>query len=221
MDLTFLVPMQNCSLQNRTLLPSPVTSTTACCFHFCSIPSFFLELFLHSSPVAYWAPTDLGSSSLGVVSSCLFVLFMGFSRQECWSGCHFLLQWTMFPQNSPANFPFYQHLLLECWLSSGQLDLRSVTVGQFQLCVDSRVLPHSISHCWRASDVAILVRGLADQTACTSIQSTSFCNPSEDRERHLSLAIKNAYWNSHFFPGKHCGLLTLTFLFFYFSFIIQ
>ena len=32
-------------------------------FSFGSIPSFFLELFLHCSPVAYWAPTDLGSSS--------------------------------------------------------------------------------------------------------------------------------------------------------------
>ena len=28
MDLTFHVPMQYCSLQNRTLLPSPVTSTS-------------------------------------------------------------------------------------------------------------------------------------------------------------------------------------------------
>ena len=35
--------MQYCSLQHRTLLLSPVTSTTGCCF--CSIPSFFLELF--------------------------------------------------------------------------------------------------------------------------------------------------------------------------------
>ena len=34
------------------------------------------------SPVAYWAPTDLGSSSLSVLSFCLFILFMGFSRQE-------------------------------------------------------------------------------------------------------------------------------------------
>ena len=36
--------MQYCSLQHRTLLPSPVTSTTVCCFCFGSIPSFFLEL---------------------------------------------------------------------------------------------------------------------------------------------------------------------------------
>ena len=32
MDLTFQVPMQDCSLQHRTLLPSPVTSTTGYCF---------------------------------------------------------------------------------------------------------------------------------------------------------------------------------------------
>ena len=62
MGPTFQVPVQYCSLQHRTLLPSPVTSTTGCCFCFGSISSFFLELFLHWSPVAYWAPTDLGSS---------------------------------------------------------------------------------------------------------------------------------------------------------------
>ena len=50
-----------------------------------SISSFFLELFLHWSPVAYWAPTDLGSWSFSVLSSCLCILFMGFSRQEYWS----------------------------------------------------------------------------------------------------------------------------------------
>ena len=68
MDLTFQIPMQYCSLQHWTLLVSPVTSTTRCCFCFGSIPSFFLELFLHWSPVAYWAPTDLGSSSFSVLS---------------------------------------------------------------------------------------------------------------------------------------------------------
>ena len=71
MDLTFQVPMQYCSLQHRTLLLSPVTSTTGYCFCFGSIPSFFLELFLHWSSVAYWAPTDLGSSSFSILSFCL------------------------------------------------------------------------------------------------------------------------------------------------------
>ena len=67
-DLTFQVPMQYCSLDHRTLLLSPVTSRTGHCFSFGSISSFYLELFLHSSPVAYWAPTDLGSSSFIVIS---------------------------------------------------------------------------------------------------------------------------------------------------------
>ena len=82
MDLTFQAPMQYCSIQHQTLLPSSVSSTTRCCFCFGSISSFFLALFLHSSPVVYWAPTDLGSSSFSVLSFCLFILFMGFSRHE-------------------------------------------------------------------------------------------------------------------------------------------
>ena len=93
MDLTFQVPMQCCSLQHWTLLPSPVPSTTGCCFCFCSVSSFFLELLLYSPPGAYWAPTDLGSSSFSVLSFCFFMLFMGFSRQEYWSGLPFPSPW--------------------------------------------------------------------------------------------------------------------------------
>ena len=89
MDLTFQVPMQYCSLQHLTLLLSPVASTTAYCFCFGSIPSFFLELFLHWCSVAYWAVTNLGSSSFSILSFCLFILFMGFSSQEYWSGLPF------------------------------------------------------------------------------------------------------------------------------------
>ena len=89
MDLTFQVPMQYCSLQHQTLFLSPVTSTTGCCFYFGSISSFFLELFLHWAPVAYWALADLGSSSFTVLPFCLFILFMGFSRQEYCSGLPF------------------------------------------------------------------------------------------------------------------------------------
>ena len=77
------------SFQHRTLLPLPVISTTGWCFCFGSVSSFFLELFLHWSPVAYWAPTNLGSSSFSVLSFCLSILFMGFSRQEYWSGLPF------------------------------------------------------------------------------------------------------------------------------------
>ena len=56
------------------------------CFCFVSILSFFLELFLHWSPVAYWARTDLGSSSFSILSFCLFILSLGFSRLEYQSG---------------------------------------------------------------------------------------------------------------------------------------
>ena len=51
--------------------------------------SFFLELFLHSSPATYWAPTNLGSSSFSVMYFSLFILFMGFSRQVYWSDLPF------------------------------------------------------------------------------------------------------------------------------------
>ena len=115
MDLTFQVPMQYCSLQHWTLFPSPVTSATGPCFHFGSIYSFFLELFLHSSPTAYWAPADLGSSSFTVLSFCLLILFTGFSRKEYWSGLPSLLQRTMFCQTSPT-WPFCPGWPYIAWL---------------------------------------------------------------------------------------------------------
>ena len=58
-------------------------------FHFGSISSFFLELYFYSSPVAYWAPTNLESSSFSVLSFCPFILFMWISKQEYWSGLPF------------------------------------------------------------------------------------------------------------------------------------
>ena len=126
MDLTFQVPMQYCSLQHQTLLPSPVTSTTGYCFCFVSIPSFFLELFLHWSSVAYWAPTDLGSPSFSVLSFRLFVLFMGFSRQEYWS---------RLPFPSPVD-----HILS---------DLSTLTLLSW-------VAQHSMAHSFIESDKAVV-----------------------------------------------------------------
>ena len=86
--------MQYCPLQHWTLLPSPVTSTTGYCFCFCSISSFFLELFLLWSPVAYWAPTNLGSSSFNVLSFCLSYCSWGSPGKNTEVVCHSLLQWT-------------------------------------------------------------------------------------------------------------------------------
>ena len=88
MDLTFQVPKQYCSLQHRNLLPSPVTSTTGYCFALApSLHSFWS--YFSTLPVAYWAPTNLRSSSFSVISFCLFMLFRGFSRQGYRSGLPF------------------------------------------------------------------------------------------------------------------------------------
>ena len=73
-DLIWSDLMQYCSLQQWTLLLSPVTSTTGHCCHFGSVSPFFLELFLHSSPAAYWARTNLGFY-LKDRKSSIFLLF--------------------------------------------------------------------------------------------------------------------------------------------------
>ena len=101
MDLTFQVPLQYCSSQHWTLLPSPVTSTAGCCFCFSSIPSFFLELFLHWSPVACWAPTSLGSSSYRVLFFAFSYCLWGSQGKNTEVVCHSLPQWTRFCQNAP------------------------------------------------------------------------------------------------------------------------
>ena len=101
MDMTLQVPMQHCCFQHRILLLSPVTSTAGYCFCFGCIPSFFLELFLHSSPVAYWAPTDLGNSSFSILSFAFSYCSWGSQGKNTEVVCHSLLQWTTFCQTSP------------------------------------------------------------------------------------------------------------------------
>ena len=121
MDLTFQVPMQYSSLQHQTLLPSPVTSTTGCCFCFGPIPLFFLELFLHWSPVAYWAPTTcrvhLSVSYLFAFSYCSW----GSQGKNTEVVCHSLLQWTTFCQPSPP-WPVRLGWSHTAWLSFIELD---------------------------------------------------------------------------------------------------
>ena len=134
MDLTFQVPTQYCSLQHRTFLLSPVPSTTGCCFCFGSIPSFFLELFLDGSPVAYSAPTDLGSLSFSVLSFCLFILFMGFSRKEYWSGLPFPSPVDHICQTSPP-WPVHLGLPYTAWLSFIELEKTVVHVIRLASCL--------------------------------------------------------------------------------------
>ena len=102
--LTFQVPIQYCSLQHQTLLLPPDTSIAKCHFHFDPTASFFLELLVivsHSSPVAYWTSSNLGSSTSGVISFSVFILFMGFSWQEYWSGLLFSPVYHILSKLSP------------------------------------------------------------------------------------------------------------------------
>ena len=67
-----MVDLLSLSVGSEIRAWSITTFTTGYCFCFGSIPSFFLELFLHQSPVAYWAPSDLGSSPFSTLSFCPF-----------------------------------------------------------------------------------------------------------------------------------------------------
>ena len=162
MDLRFQVRMQYCSLQDWTLLPSPVTSTAGYCFCFGSIPSFFLELFLHWSPVGYWAPTDLGNSSFSVPSFCLFIMFMGFSRQEYCSG---------FPFPSPVDHILSDFTMTHpswvapwAWLSFIELDkavVHVIRLVSFLYCDFQSVCPlvEKIRGLWKLPDERHWLRG--------------------------------------------------------------
>ena len=121
MDLTFQVPMQYCSLQHWTLLLSPVTSTALYCFCFGSIPSFFLELFLHWFPVHIGhLPTwefPLSGSYHFAFSYCSW----GSQGKNTEVVCHSLLQWTTFCKTSPP-WPTYLGWPHMAWLSFIELD---------------------------------------------------------------------------------------------------
>ena len=134
MDLTFQVLMQYCSLQHQTLLLSPVPSTTLCCFCFGSIPSFFLELFLHWSPVAYWPPTDLGVhlsvSYLFAFSYCSW----GSQGKNTEVVCHSLFPWITFCQtfHHESIRLGWPHM---AWLSFIKLDRAVVHVTRLACCL--------------------------------------------------------------------------------------
>ena len=134
MDLTFQVLMQYCSLQHQTLLPTAVTSTAGCCFCFGSISSFFLELSLYWSSVAYWAPTNLGSSSFSVLSFCLLYCSWGSQGKNTDVVCHSLLQWTTVCQTSPP-WPVCPEWPHTVWLSFIVLDKAMVHVIRLASCL--------------------------------------------------------------------------------------
>ena len=143
-------------------------------FFFCfgSIPSFFLELFFHWSPIAYWAPADLGRSSFSVLSFCLFILFMGFSRQlNTEVVYHSLLQWPTFCQTSPP-WPIHLGWLHMAWPSFIELDkavVRVVRLASFLWLWFQSICPLSAYHLTWASltlNVGCLLTASAPDLGC-------------------------------------------------------
>ena len=103
------------------LFSLPDTSTTKHHFSFGPADSFFLELIVIAfctCPVAYWTPFNLGGSSSGVIYFCLFILFMGFSQQEYWSGFlfphpeHHVLS-ELFTMTNPSALHGMAHTFIE------------------------------------------------------------------------------------------------------------
>ena len=90
--------MQYCSLQHQSFLSPPDT-------YISGLFLLWLSLFIPSGVISLLF-------SRSIMSFCLFILFMGFSRQDYWSGLPFpsLMvpsQWTTFCQNS---LPWPVHL---------------------------------------------------------------------------------------------------------------
>ena len=103
MDLTFQVPLQySFFTTSEFYFLHESHSRLGIVFALAQPLHFFLESFLHSFPVAYWAPIDLGSSSFSAIYLFAFYTVHGVLKVTIlkWF-CHSLLQWTMFGQNSP------------------------------------------------------------------------------------------------------------------------
>ena len=121
MDLTFQVPMQYCSLQHRTLLLSPVTSTTGCCFCFGSVFHFFWSYFStdlqeHIGHLLTWE-VHLSVSYLFAFS----YYWWGSQSKNTEVVCHSLLQQTTFCQTSPLS-PVRLTCPYTAWPSFTELD---------------------------------------------------------------------------------------------------
>ena len=88
MGLTFQAPMQYCCLQHRTLLLHQLHPKLGIVFALAPslILSRVISTLIFSSILGTYQPGDF---IFQCHIFCLFILFMGFSRQECWSALPF------------------------------------------------------------------------------------------------------------------------------------
>ena len=100
MNPTFQAPMQYCSLQHRILLSSANISTAEGHFCFGPVASFFLALLVvvvHSSPVAYWTPSNMGTSFFWCHTFLPF-----YTAHEILTAS--ILEWFAIPSSSGSHF---------------------------------------------------------------------------------------------------------------------
>ena len=157
-----------------------------------SLIFFFFLLWLHPfilsgviSPLissSILALTDLESSSFSILSFCLFILFMGFSRQEYWSGLPFPSPVDHILSDSPP-WSIYLGWPHTAWLSFTELDkamvcvirLASILWLQFQ-CV-CPVMPsrntYHLTWVYLTLDVGYLFTAAPAKHNCCSLPWTS------------------------------------------------
>ena len=101
MDLTFQVPMQYNAYHIRLYFHHQ--SHPQLCVIFTLAPSLhsFWNIFLPSSPVAYWAPTHLRSPSFSSYLFAFSYCLRGSQGKNTEVACQSLLQWTTICQNPP------------------------------------------------------------------------------------------------------------------------
>ena len=137
MDLTFQFPVQYCSLQYQTLLLPSDTSTTE--HHFC----FGTSHFILSGAISLLFPSSILDThwprALSVISFCLFILFMGFSRQEYWSS-------LAFP--SPVDHVLSELYIMTClsWMTLHGMAHSFIELLKF-FCHDMAVIHEGASPC--------------------------------------------------------------------------
>ena len=135
MDLTFQVPMQYCSLQHRTFLLWPVTSTTGCCFALANpfiLSGVIYPLISNSILGTYWPGEFIFQchSFFFAFSYCSW----GSQGKNTEVVCHSLLQWTTFCQTSPP-WPVHLEWPHMAWLSFTELDKAVAHVIRLAYCL--------------------------------------------------------------------------------------
>ena len=118
MDLTFQVPMQYCSFQHGTLLPSPVTSTTGCCF------LLWLHLFILSGVIS----PLISNSMLGTYRPGEFIfhcpMFLPFHTVHGVLKAR-ILKWFAIPFSSGTRFIRLSTMTHSSWVAYNQATFRT------------------------------------------------------------------------------------------------